>query len=105
MFKNIILFENKVCGFCYISQFRYKEAYDKSAEITLYLKQGFTGKGIGKATLSYLENLSKEQGICNLVAVITAENSPSIALFEKANYLKVGHLKNIGEKYLHTKTV
>ncbi len=94
-----IEFNNEVCGFCYLSQFRYKEAYDKSAEITLYLKQGVLGKGIGKTTLNYLEKIAKKNGINNLVAVITEGNSASVALFEKANYFKVGHLKNIGEKF------
>lgn len=94
-----IIFNGEICGFCYLSQFRYKEAYDKSAEITLYLRHGFTGKEIGKTTLAYLENIAKENGINNLVAVITEDNNASIILFEKAEYFKVGHLKNIGEKF------
>jgi len=97
--SHLILFDGQVCGFCYLSQFRYKEAYDKSAEITLYLDKDFSGKGIGKSTISYLENIAKENDINNLIAVITANNSASIALFEKNDYLKVGHLKNIGEKF------
>ncbi len=95
----LIVFENDVCGFCYLSQFRYKEAYDKSAEITLYLNQKSTGKGIGKATMIFLEAIAKEQKINNLIGVITAENEASINLFKKENYLKVGHLKNIGVKF------
>ena len=95
----LIIVDNEVCGFCYLSQFRYKEAYDKSAEITLYLNQASRGKGMGKATLLYLENIAKVNHINNLIAVITEDNSASIALFEKHNYFKVGHLKNIGEKF------
>jgi len=95
----LIVYDNEICGFCYISQFRYKEAYDKSAEITLYLENTFARKGIGKTTISFLENIAKETGINNLIAVITANNSASISLFEKDGYLKVGHLKNIGEKF------
>jgi len=95
----VILFDGEICGFCYLSQFRYKEAYDKSAEITLYLKQGFTGKGVGRRTLLFLEEIAKENNINNLVAVITEGNESSIILFEKAGYFKVGHLKNIGEKF------
>jgi L-amino acid N-acyltransferase YncA len=98
----IITLDNEVCGFCYLSQFRYKEAYDKSAEITLYLEQGFLGNGIGKTTINYLENIAKENDINNLVAVITEGNEASIILFEKASYFKVGHLKNIGEKFGET---
>jgi L-amino acid N-acyltransferase YncA len=95
----VIIYNNQICGFCYLSQFRYKEAYDKSAEITLYLKQGFLGKGIGKTTLTYLEKIAKENEINNLVAVITEGNDASIILFEKDGYFKIGHLKNIGEKF------
>lgn len=95
----LILFDGEICGFCYLSQFRYKEAYDKSAEITLYLDQNARGKGIGKATLAYMENVAQENNINNLIAVITAGNAESIVLFEKENYFKVGHLKNIGIKF------
>ena len=95
----LICFDGLVCGFCYLSQFRYKEAYDKSAEITLYLDKEFKGKGIGKTTVSFLENIAKQNKIDNLIAVITANNSASISLFEKDGYFKVGHLKNIGVKF------
>ncbi|PCJ27189.1 MAG: GNAT family N-acetyltransferase [Flavobacteriales bacterium] len=95
----VIEYDNVICGFCYLSQFRYKEAYDQSAEITLYLKQEMAGKGIGKTTLIYLEKVAKDNGINNLVAVITEGNNSSIALFEKVGYFKVGHLKNIGKKF------
>ena len=95
----VIEFNNEICGFCYLSQFRYKEAYDKSAEITLYLKQSFLGKGIGKQTLVFLEKIAQENNIENLVAVITEGNEASIKLFIKQGYFKVGHLKNIGEKF------
>jgi len=85
----VILFDGEICGFCYLSQFRYKEAYDKSAEITLYLNQNSLGKGIGKSTLRFLEKIAKENKIDNLVAVITEGNDASIALFEKDGYFKV----------------
>ena len=65
----------------------------------MYLTQESRGKGIGKKTLAYLENVAKANKISNLIAVITADNAPSISLFEKDNYFKVGHLKNIGIKF------
>ena len=95
----VVVLNNEVCGFCYLSQFRYKEAYDQSAEITLYLTQESSGKGIGKATLAYLENVAAANDISNLIAVITSDNTASISLFEKDHYFKVGHLKKIGVKF------
>jgi len=95
----VILSDDEICGFCYIGQFRKKEAYDKSVEVTLYLNQGFTGKGIGKKAITFIENIAQQNDIKNLVAVITEGNLASITLFEKMGYFKVGHLKNIGEKF------
>ena len=95
----VIKINSEIIGFCYLSQFRYKEAYDKSAEITLYLNQKATKRGVGKTTLTYLENIAKENKIENLIAVITDGNNPSIQLFKKQGYFKVGHLKNIGNKF------
>ena len=99
-YRSYLIFHGgEACGFCYLSQFRYKEAYDKSAEITLYLDKEFAGKGIGKKTITCLEKVAKSSGINNLIAVITAHNLVSISLFEKYGYFKVGHLKNIGIKF------
>jgi len=95
----LVLDNGLVSGFCYLSQFRKKEAYDASAEITLYLYPNYTGKGLGKLMLEYMEEIAKKNGIKNLVGVITSENVGSITLFEKCGYFKVGHLKNIGKKF------
>lgn len=95
----LIIDEESVCGFCYLSQLRKKEAYDASAEITLYIDPKCIGKGIGRLVLDYMEGVAKQNGIKNLVGIITSENEGSIALFEKCGYSKVGHLKSIGEKF------
>ena len=94
-----MLYNNEICGFCYLGQFRKKEAYDISAEVTLYIKPDFTGKQIGVDILAFMEKVAKNVGLKNLVGVITSENTGSIKLFEKCGYFKVGHLKNIGVKF------
>jgi len=95
----LIISDDKIAGFCYLSQFRKKEAYDISAEVTLYIKHGFTGKKIGDHVLVFMEKTAKDVGINNLVGVITSENEGSIKLFERNGYFKCGHLKNIGIKF------
>lgn len=94
------VYENKkLIGFCYLGQFRKKEAYDITAEITLYIEQGSTKKGIGKVVLSELENDAKAMGITNLIGVITEENKSSIKLFERCGYNKAAQLKKVGVKF------
>src|SRR5271157_3753999 len=46
------------CGFCYISQYKKRQAYDRTAEVSLYLKPEYTGRGIGKYVLKYLEEIA-----------------------------------------------
>ncbi len=97
-----IHFQKEIVGFCYLSKFRPKQAYDITAEVTLYLHPGHLKKGIGKEVLAFLEKEAKERGIKNLLGVITEENKASIILFEKCGYNKAAHLKNIGIKFNKT---
>ncbi|MBN2747191.1 MAG: GNAT family N-acetyltransferase [Bacteroidales bacterium] len=57
----LIEYEGKTCGYCYISQYKKRQAYDRTAEITIYLKPEYSGKGIGKTTLDKLENIAQKQ--------------------------------------------
>ena len=95
----VVIEADKIIGFCYLSQFRYKEAYDGTAEITLYFHQNATKKGLGKHVLLFLEKLAKQHQIVNLIGVITEENNNSIKLFEKCGYFKAAHLKKVGVKF------
>lgn len=95
----VISLNDKIVGYCYLSTFRPKEAYDITAEITLYILPEGTQKGLGSMVLTKLEEEAKKLGIKNLIAVITGENEPSVKLFEKNNYFKAAHLKNVGFKF------
>lgn len=95
----IIKYNQSVCGFCYISQYKKRQAYDRTAEITIYLKPEFFRKGIGVQTIKMLENNSFKNGIKVLIGIISEENNSSIKLFEKCGFEKCGHYKQVGEKF------
>lgn len=95
----LIDYEGKTCGYCYISQYKNRQAYDRTAEITIYLKPDYSGKGIGEETLKLLETVAKKNAICVLIGIITGENQASIRLFEKCGYEKCAHYKKVGEKF------
>jgi L-amino acid N-acyltransferase YncA len=90
---------NDICGFCYISRFKDRQAYDRTAEVTLYLKPEFTGRKIGTWVLNELEKIAVESGIKVLVGIIGGENEQSIRLFEKCGYEKCAHFRQVGEKF------
>ena len=89
----------KIIGFCCISRFNPKEAYDRSAYVSIYLKEDSTGKGYGARILAFLEKTAHEKGIKSLIALICKENFMSASLFSKKGYMLAGELKEAGEKF------
>ncbi len=95
----LINYKDEPCGFCYISQYKKRQAYDRTAEITIYLKPEYSGKGIGNETLKSLEAIASDNGIHVLIGIIAGENLSSIKLFEKCGFEKCAHFKKVGEKF------
>lgn len=95
----LIDYQGEISGYCYISQYKKRQAYDRTAEVTIYLKPEYAGKGIGKETIKRLENVARDSGICVLMGIISGDNEASIALFEKCGYEKCAHFKKVGEKF------
>lgn len=95
----LIRCDGNVCGYCYFTWYKKRQAYDRTAEVTLYLKPEFHGKGIGRYVLNHLEKIALDSGIKNLLGIITGENSASIALFQKCGYTNCANFRQVGEKF------
>lgn len=95
----LIKADHECCGFCYYSQYKKRQAYDRTSEVSIYLRPEFTGKGIGEKALEFLECAAKSKGIAVMIAIISGDNVHSIKLFENNNYEKCGHFKQVGEKF------
>ncbi len=89
----------RVCGYCYLNRYKKRQAYDRTAEITVYLRPEFFGRGIGRKAIERLEQDAEDAGIKVLIAVISADNVQSIKLFEKTGFEKCAHFKQVGEKF------
>jgi phosphinothricin acetyltransferase len=95
----VICTEANICGYVLITQHKKREAYDATAEVTVYLKPDFIGKGLGSMALEYIEEYARKQEIHVLVATICGENEESIRLFVKNGYNKCAHYKEVGQKF------
>lgn len=96
---------NRVVGFGYYSEFRFREAYKFTVEHSVYVMPNQHGKGIGKALLKNLIELAKKQEIHTMIAVIDYENQGSIAFHEQFGFTTVGIIKESGykfERWLHS---
>lgn len=99
-FKTFLIhFDNEFAGFCFLTQFRKKIAYDKTVELGLYLKPQFTGRGLGIKIVKYLEGVAEENQFEIMIASISGENIQSIKLFKKLAYEQCAHYKGIAMKF------
>lgn len=94
-----ILWNGEFAGYVMLNRYKPREAYDGTAEVTVYLDEFFHGKGIGKEAMKFMEKFAKEKNFRALLGVICAENEPSIALFEKLDYFRCAHFKEVGVKF------
>jgi L-amino acid N-acyltransferase YncA len=95
----LIHYCNEMVGFCFLTQYRKKEAYDRTAEIRVYLKPEFTGKGLGRSVVAFLEKIVGSKQIRVILASISGENTASIKLFQRMGFEKCAHYKEVGEKF------
>lgn len=95
----LIHHRGELAGFCFLTQYKNLEAYDRTAEIGAYLKPEFTRRGLGGEAARHMEKVAAESGIKTLIASISGENGPSLKLFRKLGYQECGHFKRVGEKF------
>jgi len=95
----VIDVDGVIRGYCYLSQYNKRQAYDRTAELSIYMARDFKGKGIGSVVLKQLEQVSMQVGIVVLLAIITGDNTHSIRSFTSAGYAKCADLKAVGEKF------
>lgn len=95
----VIWEEGRRLGYAILARYKPREAYDGSAEVTIYLDPAFPGKGVGTQALAFLESRARERQFHNLLAIICGENIASIRLFEKAGYAKCAHYHQVGRKF------
>lgn len=89
----------KVVGFGYYSEFRFREAYRFTVEHSVYVANDFHGKGIGKVIMQNLIDLAKNQKLHTMIAVIDSENQSSVSFHEQFGFKTVAVIKETGFKF------
>ena len=62
--------DGAVRGYAYAHPFVGRKAYERSAELTIYLARDARGRGYGRRLYGELERLLRERGVTNLYACI-----------------------------------
>lgn len=95
----VIVDGEEVIGYVLLARYKPREAYDRTAEVTIYLKEGQVGRGIGKLAMSFIEETAHKLNFKVLLGVICKENEESIRIFEKFGYFQCAHFIQVGEKF------
>ena len=89
----------EILGYAYASPPYTRAAYRWCAEPSVYLKPEAHGRKIGSKLYAALEEILKIQGYQVLYALITEENTPSLAFHEKLGYQKSVLFPHCGFKH------
>ena len=86
-------------GYAYAGPYRTRSAYRFSVEDSIYIKPGYTGKGVGRALLGTLIDSCARAGYRQMVAMIGGRNNKaSIGLHRFHGFEQIGILTDIGFK-------
>lgn len=98
--------ESGVIGFTYASPYRPREAYARAIETSIYVKQGYKGKGVGRRLYDALAKVLRMQNVYNMnacIAYIDPEDEyvsrASLLFHEKVGFRVVGHFTRCGRKF------
>ena len=86
-------------GLAYAKPFNTRAAYAWTAEVSIYLRDGLQGQGLGTTLYERLIALLDAQGYRCLIAGITTPNDASVALHEAFGFRHLGTLERVGYKH------
>lgn len=95
-----------IVGYAYASQFHARKAYDWCIETSIYIRQGWSGKGYGKQLYEELERILKMQHVINVNAAIAYKEEEdeylthrSREFHEHMGYTLAGEFNKCGYKF------
>ncbi|GAB3231954.1 GNAT family N-acetyltransferase [Glycomyces halotolerans] len=89
----------EVVGLAYAKPWNPRGAYAWTAESTIYIGDGRTGKGVGRALYGRLFAMLERQGFRSVMAGVTSPNPGSEAIHQAFGFERVGLLKAAGYKF------
>jgi L-amino acid N-acyltransferase YncA len=92
--------DGRVVGYSYATAYRTRSAYRHTLEDSVYVREGFGGRGVGAALLTALLERCRGGPWRQVIAVIgDSANTPSINLHGRLGFRMVGTLEAVGFKF------
>ena len=91
--------DGQILGYAYGSAPFERAAYRWSSETSVYLRPDAQGRGIGRRLYTALEKILALQGFLKNYAIITSENSPSLAFHKSLGYAIAAEMPGCAYKF------
>lgn len=97
----VIVAEDKgqVIGWASLNRYSDRLAYARTAELSLYIRDGFRGRGLGKTMLEAVLVEGKAAGLHTVLSRIAGDNDSSIHIHRLFGFDTVGTMREVGYKF------
>jgi phosphinothricin acetyltransferase len=89
---------DEVVAFGGLAPYRAKPSYAHTVEDSVYVKDGWRGKGLGGLVLDALVEHARGRGHRSMIARVTVDNGASRRLHERHGFVRVGHERGVAFK-------
>ena len=91
--------DSTVVGYAYAGPHHARPGYRWAVNVSVYVRDGFTGRGIGRLLYEELFGLLRRQGYVNAYAGITQPNPASVALHQAMGMRRIAVYERVGWKH------
>ena len=88
----------RITGYAYAHRLQEREAYQCNSELTVYLDETCTSRGLGKKLYSMLIDILRLQGSKSVYGIVTLPNEKSERLHESFGFRRLYVCQNAGYK-------
>ena len=90
-----------VLGYAYLDCYSERKAYRFTCDLSIYLAMDARGRGIGRVLYDAIEAEAYRRGFYTVVAIVTSENTASMAFHEAMGFTKMADFDGLGHKFGH----
>jgi L-amino acid N-acyltransferase YncA len=87
--------DRRIAGWLSFSSFYGRPAYNKTAELSVYVHEAYRRLGLGSYLLTEALAHAPSIGVDTLLGFIFGHNTPSLALFERFGFARWGELPQV----------
>jgi phosphinothricin acetyltransferase len=90
--------DGQIAGYAYATRHRVRGAYRWSVDTSVYIKEEYRRRGVGRGLYESLFAILAAQGYFNAYAGISLPNPASVALHESMGFERIGVYRRVGYK-------